>query len=435
MKSVAAVSLLVASCVAIGCAAGSPDSVASSAEWVGAITTEGGVTTVRNESGSLWGGAARLVEEASIGVDAGDDAYMLGRVRSIAASDERIYVIDSQVPALRTYDWNGVHVRDLGREGEGPGEFRSPSSVGVDAQGRVWLHDQIMQRIVVFTPDGEPLTTLSLGGARISGSRDSMVLAPQGIAYVLDIVRPEEPAASGDELRIVWRPHDMEGVAGDPIDIPRDENPAYLEARSSNAVRVQAIPFQPNGDATFAASGVLVTGHPSAYAFEVRHPDGRVMRIERSWTPVPVLPGEADAHRQAAIDYLRELDPDWTWGDAEIPATKPAFSRLLPALSGETWVVRPGPARHDESCDEASFPDDGEAHCWTEEPLVDVFGPDGRYLGAVTVPAGLQWDPRPHINGSDFIARVEDDAGTVMVKRYRLALPEGASPAGRTPIP
>jgi hypothetical protein len=58
--------------VAAACAPGTP--VADSdGTWVGAITTEGDVTTVINESGSVWGGSALLVEEASIGVDAGED--------------------------------------------------------------------------------------------------------------------------------------------------------------------------------------------------------------------------------------------------------------------------------------------------------------------------------------------------------------------------
>ena len=39
--------------------------------WVGTTTTEGNVTTVVNESGSVWGGTATLVEEASIGVESG----------------------------------------------------------------------------------------------------------------------------------------------------------------------------------------------------------------------------------------------------------------------------------------------------------------------------------------------------------------------------
>jgi hypothetical protein len=39
---------------------------------------------VINESGSVWGGTARLVEEASIGVEAGNERYMLGNVLSIS---------------------------------------------------------------------------------------------------------------------------------------------------------------------------------------------------------------------------------------------------------------------------------------------------------------------------------------------------------------
>jgi len=46
--------------------------------WVGTITTEDKVTTVINESGSVWGGTATLVEEASIGVETGAPEYMFG---------------------------------------------------------------------------------------------------------------------------------------------------------------------------------------------------------------------------------------------------------------------------------------------------------------------------------------------------------------------
>ena len=52
------------------------------------------MTTVVNESGSVWGGTARLVEEMSIGVDIGADEYMFGHVYSVAAHDDRIYVLD-----------------------------------------------------------------------------------------------------------------------------------------------------------------------------------------------------------------------------------------------------------------------------------------------------------------------------------------------------
>jgi hypothetical protein len=61
------------------CSPGS-DGTPTDDTWVGTITTEGNVTTVVNEAGSVWGGTATLVEEASIGVDAGADEYLLGSV-------------------------------------------------------------------------------------------------------------------------------------------------------------------------------------------------------------------------------------------------------------------------------------------------------------------------------------------------------------------
>jgi hypothetical protein len=412
-----------------GCAAENERGGDAGAAWVGTITTEDDITTVRNQAGSLWGGTARLIEEASIGVEAGEDAYMFGRVRSVAASPDRIYVLDSQVPALRAYDRDGRHVMDLGREGEGPGEFRNPSAVGVDAEGRVWLHDQGQQRIIVFAPGGEAVETLSLGGARISGSTQSMVLSPDGRAFILDVVRPEGPDAAGTDSRIVMRPHALEGEAGEPIDLPSFESPAYLEARGSNMVRFQEIPFRANGTWALTTSAALLIGYPDTYRFEIRHRDGRITAIERDWQDrIAVAPDEADAYREAAIAFLRGADPEWVWPDPEIPQTKPAFSRFVPAQSGEVWVVRPGPAALDTACNEEDFPPSGEPHCWREEPIIDVFGAGGRYLGRVVVPAELQWDPLPFINGREIIARVDDTAGTVMVKRYRVELPDGADP-------
>ena len=82
--------------------------VVSDEAWVGSVTVSGNLTRTINESGSLWGGPGRLVEEASIGVPEGEDPYMLGAVGAVWATDTEIYVVDSQAPAVRVYDWQGV---------------------------------------------------------------------------------------------------------------------------------------------------------------------------------------------------------------------------------------------------------------------------------------------------------------------------------------
>ena len=65
--------------VVAGCTSPASDQSADGT-WVGTITTEGNVTTVVNESGSVWDGAATLVEDLSIGVDLGEEYYMFARV-------------------------------------------------------------------------------------------------------------------------------------------------------------------------------------------------------------------------------------------------------------------------------------------------------------------------------------------------------------------
>jgi hypothetical protein len=411
-----------------GCRGPAVESAGATA-WVGTITTEDDVTTVRSESGSVWGGPAALVEEASIGVEAGEDAYMLGRVVGVAAAADRIYVADRQVPALRAYDWNGTWLQDFGRAGEGPGEFRYPAAVGVDGAGRVWLHDQISTRLTVFSASGEPVATLSLGGVRISGTTGAMVVTEDGQAYVFDLIRPAASADAGPVTsRRIMKPYDIDGVAGEPIEIPQFDNPAYLEAEATGVIRIAAIPFHPNGVTAFAPTRGMLSGYPDAYRFDVRHPDGARTVIERAWEPVAVLPGEAAAHQRAVTTYMRDLDPDWSWSGRAIPATKPAFSRFAPAVGGGVWVVRPGPATQDPDCDEADFEIDGEAHCWPQERIIDAFDADGRYLGEVNVPADLRFEPLPFIRGNDVIALSEDEAGTIRVKRYRLVPPRGSGP-------
>lgn len=65
-----------------------------------------------------------------------------------------------------------------------------------------------------------------------------------------------------------------------------------------------------------------------------------------------------------------------------------------------------------------------ERPCWENEPILDVFASDGRYLGAVETPPGLDASTL-HLSADrlEFAAVVIDELGTIMVKRYRLQLP------------
>jgi len=149
--------------------------------------------------------------------------------------------------------------------------------------------------------------------------------------------------------------------------------------------------------------------------------------VSRDWEPVPVEPAEATWRKRWRVAATRERYPDWNWNGDEVPSHKPAYNLLIPAASGETWVARSGPSRRQDSCVEDPLDDfrrAGENPCWREEGVLDVFGTDGRYLGDVRIPEGL----RPSlgtlfVRGDTVLGVVQDQAGTIMVKRYRLVLP------------
>ena len=146
-RSIVAASVATLTVVGCGSQESSPDTVGT---WVGTITTEGNVTTVINESGSVWGGAARLVEEMSIGVDVGAQEYMLGEIRAVTANAEHIYVADASIPAVRVYDYQGRYVKDIGSRGGGPGEFIRPDKAAVAADGTLYVYGD--GRVNVYSP-------------------------------------------------------------------------------------------------------------------------------------------------------------------------------------------------------------------------------------------------------------------------------------------
>jgi len=110
-------------------------------------------------------------------------------------------------------------------------------------------------------------------------------------------------------------------------------------------------------------------------------------------------------------------------GRTEGPAVKPAFRAFVPAVSGEVWVVRPGAGHEDDTCGPDIPLLNPPDRCWKNTTIVDAFAADGRYLGAVEVPDELEHAPRPYLRGDMIVGVVQDEAGTIMVKRYRPVLP------------
>ncbi len=411
---------------------GSEPSGAGSQPWQGTTVTEGDVTTVRTESGSVWQGTAELVEELSIGEEIGEEPYMLGRIAAVAATDERIYVLDSQVPVVRVYDQEGAHVLDIGRGGQGPGELEEPTFMGLDRLGNVFVVGR--GEIELFSSDGTHIDTWGLEEINAYRWFNTPNVGLDGTVYIPVILEregmnPEAWKLGYTEIR--------EGAAAATRPLPElDYETPMVEivTRTEEYIAVGSIlpAFVPRRAWAVSPHGSIVAGSGDEYRFQVHHADDRKMVIEKTWDRVPVENAEGAWYRDLLRADVRDAAEVSGWDPNSMPPShKPAFEQLVPDENGRIWVIRAGPGIHLPDCNEnpSELEESRERPCWNDSVLIDVFGEQGRYLGPVeapsefygTTPRSIQ--PRPFIRDDVMIVAVEDELGTIKVKRYRLLLP------------
>jgi hypothetical protein len=126
-----------------------------------------------------------------IGVREGEDAYQLHRARSSARLDDgRIVVANAGSQELRFFDSEGVFLRAVGGDGEGPGEFRYPTRVRKTGQDSLLVWDQRLQRISFFDPSG-----VFLGSERVAPSAEVMFPGDEWLLGRLWVDSPLRPSA------------------------------------------------------------------------------------------------------------------------------------------------------------------------------------------------------------------------------------------------
>ncbi len=80
-----------------------------------------------------------------------DTVTQLGRIRDVVALPRGFVVLEHDAPFIKVFDYTGRLLQTRGRSGSGPGEFRSPTSLALDAgQQRLFVVDASNARVTVY---------------------------------------------------------------------------------------------------------------------------------------------------------------------------------------------------------------------------------------------------------------------------------------------
>ena len=296
------------------------------------------------------------------------DAPLAGGVMGLAESSDGTVFVGGSTEVL-VFDPDGTYRGEIGRPGEGPGEFRALTAVGMH-RDTLWAADAMSRRVTRFLPDGSLLDVIT--------PPRSMVRIPSLLTLATDgsvFGKPLSPVGFGDAdgsdeslFTVWWRWRGAEGAAaGGPdaavadtlIEIEVGDALMNIEVRGSTLPLPQ--PFvarefvavagtEPYGLAAHASrrndDGLIVVerlrfGGVRDTAFAVRY---RPRRITAEYVDDLVdRMGVALASPFGAPERAARPDPDIARRlrrAIHVPDYHPPLSDLIQGSGGSMWIGR-----------------------------------------------------------------------------------------------
>jgi len=132
------------------------------------VFEEDGITIAETTGGPRYAGDLFTYEESlTLHSDPDVEESLLHRPSGMVISDDgRIFVCDAGDRRIAVFSPAGEFIRNIGREGSGPGEFRYLDLLGIHS-GELLIHDSSLNRLTAYSLEGELLevyTPLSLAG-------------------------------------------------------------------------------------------------------------------------------------------------------------------------------------------------------------------------------------------------------------------------------
>jgi hypothetical protein len=370
------------------------------------VRDSAGITIVENATG-VWdeGDAWRVAETPAlaIGTVEGPEEQQLFRVMAaLRLADGRIVVVNNGTYELRFYDHEGNHLFSSGREGEGPGEFRTLQTAWF-LDDSLFAYDWRQFRVSVFATTGEFGRSFNLAPMS-DGTRPYLENLFADRALLARRMTGARERTSGQDTVTLFR-YSLEGQPLESLGRFADDE-QYI-GRDGNTVFSISRPFGRAGRWALHGDRVYY-GSSDTYQIEVYASAGVLERIVRLAIPNPPLTSdEIRAYEDERRENLTRASPQFRelYQSVELPDTKPAHGELLVDATGNLWVAEYRRRREDQSI-------------WR------VFDPTGQYLGVVETPEG----GRIFQIGDDYLLGMwRDDLDVEQVRLFTVEKPNAGS--------
>lgn len=348
----------------------------------------------------------QLEEELRLGTLDGDEEESFGFVTGVVVDPSGVlFIADARPSEVRRFDRNGEFLGVVGREGEGPGEYRQIHGITLlpDGQLALWDHN----RISVFDSAGAFVRSFQIGVQALIPGRDSFASDRAGRLLLRTAAEAPRLVGGASEAVFAWVRYTADGGFIDSVIPPRRNVGGSLGAFK---IETSTVP---------SPLGYFITGRNSEYALHRPLRGGRVVRIERPVDPVPVHPDE----RRQLSAYSAEVDRRMGYTSEDVPESKPPWRSLFVDTDGRIWVSRYTKAVQQPGYESRAFQNGGLPNVdWLEPVLFDVIDPRGLLVGAVKLPAGSEIA----FSRGDHVWVIERGSfDEQYVVRYRMATPDG----------
>jgi len=362
---------------------------------------------------------AELVLEWAIGdrIDASEE-YQFASIGSLLPTvDGTVWVADGtdlgQTPLIREFDYDGSFIRQVGRQGMGPGEYLAPQGLAQLQDGRVVVRDaRIPSRLTVYNPDGSLAETWPLGSNYYwpNGGGGSIRVDNSAVLWI-PFRAGGRPGPNRDRTVFFLRVAPS-GVVLDTVPVPpvpKVERHEIVVTSSTphGGIRMQgvSIPYQPVGLWAWDPQGTFTVLRTDQYRIAYQVP-GDSRTVTRNLAPVPI----DEAERRVIAARMREERDRIEGGDRlhlpEPPKQKPILKGIEFALDGRLIV-------------HVATPSIFRAGEWRENPVFDVFDKNGKFEGRVALTdASVVWLLR--LRGDRLWVVHEGDDEVMSVRQYRV---------------